>query len=263
MSESSLSIATRYRAQGFVHLPGFFDAHHLTALHAAVQRFHAAWMAENSELYRAGAVNSAYLTSPRHLAPADREQLFRFVAQNSVGEVLDQIFAGPAAFMNTQLFFNPADIAQRNYWHRDIQYTGMSVEEQQRALGKQQCGTPARGAAAGAWSRSGSGHALALGHAGRVCRSHATRRTHKRSDALAGTQQLALQTGDLLVFSANMLHRGLYGMDRLAFDMLFCDPDPALLAYVQQDCLPDAGTLATVACPQLYLRAQRSAESAP
>ena len=262
MSESSLSIATRYRAQGFVHLPGFFDAQELTALHAAVQRFHAAWMTENFELYRAGAVNSAYLTSPRHLAPADRAQLFRFVAQTRVGELLDQIFAGPAAFMNTQLFFNPADIAQRNYWHRDIQYTGMSVEEQQRALGKSNVvhlrvalrpepglelvpGTHLR------WDTPEE-FAVRMEHEG-----------HKRSDSLSGTQLLALQTGDLLVFSANMLHRGLYGMDRLAFDMLFCDPDPALLAYVQQDCLPDAETLATVACPQLYLRAQCSAESAP
>gem|GEM_PF-943181 len=45
-------------------------------------------------------------------------------------------------------------------------------------------------------------------------------------------------------------------MDRLAFDMLFCDPDPALLACVQQDCLPDAATLAIVDCPELFLRAQ-------
>jgi hypothetical protein len=45
-------------------------------------------------------------------------------------------------------------------------------------------------------------------------------------------------------------------MDRLAFDMLFCDPDPALLAFVQQDCLPDAATLAIVDCPELFLRAK-------
>jgi hypothetical protein len=261
MSESSLSIATRYRQQGFVHLPGFFDTPELAALLAAVQRFHTAWMAENSERYRAGAVNSAYLTSPRHLAPADRRLLFQFVGQSRVGEVLDEVFAGPAAFMNTQLFFNPADITQRNYWHRDIQYTGMSVEEQQRALGKSNVvhlrvalrPEPGLELVPGTHLRWDTPEEFAV---------RMELEGRQRSDALAGAQHLALQTGDLLVFSANMLHRGLYGMDRLAFDMLFCDPDPALLAHVQQDCLPDAETLASAACPQLYLRAQRSAESA-
>jgi hypothetical protein len=76
------------------------------------------------------------------------------------------------------------------------------------------------------------------------------------SRARTCAQQIAMHPGDLLVFSANMLHRGLYGMDRLAFDMLFCDPDPALLACVQQDCLPDAATLAIVDCPELFLRAK-------
>lgn len=257
MSESSLSIASRYRAQGFVHLPGFFNLQDLAGLHAAVLRFHAAWMTENAELYRAGAVNSAYLTSPRHLAPADRRQLFQFAAQSRVGAVLDEVFAGPAAFMNTQLFFNPADITQRNYWHRDIQYTGMTVEEQQRALGASNVvhlrvalrPEPGLELVPGTHWRWDTPEEFAV-------RMEQDGRKH--SDALAGAQPLALQTGDLLLFSANMLHRGLYGMDRLSFDMLFCDPDPALLAYVQQDCLPDAATLASVECPQLFLRAQRT-----
>jgi len=47
-----------------------------------------------------------------------------------------------------------------------------------------------------------------------------------------------------LVFSANMIHRGLYGMDRLALDILFCDPVPELVEFIDDSCLPDPGTLA-------------------
>lgn len=255
MCASTSFISTRYHSQGFVHLPGFFDSLALAPLQESVQRFHAAWMLENADLYRTRAINSAGLTSPRHLNTEDRNALFTFVAQRRVGDVLNDVFAGPAAFMNTQLFFNPLNTAQRNYWHRDIQYTGMAIAEQQHALGRSNVvhlrvalrpepglelvpGTHLR------WDTPEE-FAVRLALEGR-----------KHCDALAGAQQIALQPGDLLVFSANMLHRGLYGMDRLAFDMLFCDPEPALLAHVPQECLPDAATLAIVDCPALFLRAK-------
>jgi len=261
MSEFTLTIATRYRAQGFVHLPGFFDQQALACLHDAVQRFHEAWVLENVDLYRTRAVNSAFLTSPRHLSPADRTVLFQFAAQARVGAVLREVFEGPVAFMNTQLFFNPVNIAQRNYWHRDIQYTGMTVEEQQRALATSNVvhlrvalhSEPGLELIPGTHVRWDTPEEFAV-------RMEQGSRRH--SDEIAGAQQVALQRGDLLVFSANMLHRGLYGMDRLAFDMLFCDPEPALLAHVQQDCLPDAATLAMVECPELFLRAQAVKEPA-
>lgn len=35
--------------------------------------------------------------------------------------------------MNTQLFFNPVNPAQKNYWHRDPQYH-LSIDEQKSAL---------------------------------------------------------------------------------------------------------------------------------
>jgi hypothetical protein len=136
MCASNSFITRRYRSQGFVHLPEFFDSLALAALKKSVQRFHAAWMLENVDLYRTRAINSAGLTGPLHLNPEDRNVLFKFVAQRRVGEVLNDVFEGPAAFMNTQLFFNPVNTAQRNYWHRDIQYTGMTIEEQQHALGR-------------------------------------------------------------------------------------------------------------------------------
>ena len=50
--------------------------------------------------------------------------------------------------------------------------------------------------------------------------------------------------GDMLVFSANIIHRGIYGLDRLSLDILFCDPVPELLKFVDDNCLPGSSTLA-------------------
>ena len=35
-----------------------------------------------------------------------------------------------------------------------------------------------------------------------------------------------------------MIHRGLYGMDRLAFYLLFCSPEPSIIEFVNDDSLP-------------------------
>ena len=51
--------------------------------------------------------------------------------------------------------------------------------------------------------------------------------------------RVTLKKGDLLVFSANIIHRGIYGNNRLALDILFCESSPELIQYVDSDCLPD------------------------
>lgn len=61
---------------------------------------------------------------------------------------------------------------------------------------------------------------------------------HKNYEDLKQGVVVNLNAGDLLVFSANMIHRGLYGNDRMALDILFCDPDPQLMAFVDKACLP-------------------------
>ena len=38
-----------------------------------------------------------------------------------------------------------------------------------------------------------------------------------------------------------MLHRGIYGQQRKALDVLFCDPVPELLRFADISCLPDPG----------------------
>lgn len=250
MSLSLARIVSTLHEQGHVHLPAFFPAAALEDLHAVVQRFHTAWLVEHAELFRAGAINSAYLTAGASLARADRLCLFRFVAQARVHAILAQVLSAPT-FMNTQLFFNPHNPAQANYWHRDMQYTGMSIAAQQAALARLEVlhlrvalhAEPGLELVPGTHRRWDTAQQLAirLQHEG-----------HRNNEPMADAVTVPLQPGDLLIFNANMLHRGLYGLDRLAFDMLYCEREPELLRHVRADCLPEPDMLGEIDCPQLF-----------
>lgn len=147
-----------------------------------------------------------------------------------------------AAFMNTQLFFNPHNAAQPNYWHRDPQYH-LSLPQQKAALSGPEVlhfRVPVR---------DEPGIELIPGtHRRWDCEDELAVRLEQEGrrncEALESGEVLPLQAGDLLVFSANMLHRGIYGENRLALDILFCEPDPALMQHVEAGCLPPAAILA-------------------
>ena len=234
-----------YLERGYFVLKSLFSPDELGSLHSVLQDFHSAWLRDNTEAYQNGVLNSAYLTGPRYLGTEQRMLLFQFIARRRLMDVLATVIPDNPAFMNTQLFFNPSNPQQRNYWHRDVQYTGLSVAEQKVVLSSSNVVhfriplTPELGlelvpGSHRAWD-SAEEFAVRTEHHGRKC-----------FEDLASGQAVALQPGDLLVFSANMIHRGLYGLDRFALDILFCDMDPDLLKYAEPDCLPDAADLHTL-----------------
>jgi ribosomal protein L16 Arg81 hydroxylase len=73
------------------------------------------------------------------------------------------------------------------------------------------------------------------------------------SESLSGGKEIKLAAGDLLIFSADMIHRGLYGLDRLAFDILVFDPAGDYVDYVDDDCLPTQAMLDEIDDPRLFL----------
>ena len=75
---------------------------------------------------------------------------------------------------------------------------------------------------------------------------------YKNDQALSQGKVIKLSAGDLLIFSANMIHRGLYGLDRLAFDILFCQPDPSVIQFVSNDSLPTAEDLISLENPDAF-----------
>jgi hypothetical protein len=73
------------------------------------------------------------------------------------------------------------------------------------------------------------------------------------NDALSTGKAIKLDAGDLLVFSADMIHRGLYGLDRLALDILVFDSAGDFADYVDDDCLPENSMLDKINDPRLFM----------
>lgn len=165
-------------------------------------------------------------------------------------EAVQTVITNKPAFMNTQLFFNPVNPTQKDFWHRDCQYD-YDVEGQKRIIHDTQVvhlrvplfdelgmelvpGTHKR------WDNE---------------EEFNVRQEEKGRDStedLSTGKKIPLAAGDLLVFSADMIHRGLYGMDRLALDVLVFDVADDYIDYVDDDCLPDVAMLEHINDPRLY-----------
>jgi len=240
-----------YLSHGYLVLKNVFSEDDLGELHDALLVFHDNWRKDNDQHYSDGAVNSAYITGTKYLDEDKRLVLFKFLGSRKFMDIVEDVFPSSPAFMNTQLFFNPVDKAQRNYWHRDIQYKDSSIEEQKIALKKinvihfrvplsHERGVELVPGTHSRWDRENEFDIRMEQHG------------HKSFEDLVTGKQIELNRGDLLVFSANMIHRGLYGMDRLAFDILFCDSDPELVDFAVDDCLPDNSVLRAVEVPTAF-----------
>ena len=226
---------------GFCLLQNFYTPDELKELHEILTTFHQNWIADNLDFYQQRSINSAYLTGKKYLDERQRTTLFQFIASQKLMDLVTAVLGDDVCFMNTQLFFDPVQNEQKNYWHRDSQYH-LTIEQQKEAL----AGPRVLHVRIPLIKERG----LEL-----VPGSHCQWDTeeelqvrleldgHKNHEDLSSGLAVPLDVGDVLVFSANMIHRGLYGNDRLAMDILFCDPAPELLQFVDESCLPEDGIL--------------------
>lgn len=225
-----------YCNNGFVVIKDLFDPSELQNLNLILNNFHTSWKDSNSAFYMDRAVNSAYLTGKEHLDDEQRTKLFKLIGSEKIMNIVHSLFPDRPCFMNTQLFFDPVNKEQNNYWHRDPQYH-LSVEEQKLALSgpevihfriplKDERGIEL---IPGTHKRWDTDEELNI---------RLETESRKNNECLESGLAIPLNAGDLLVFSANMIHRGLYGNDRLSLDILFCDPEPDFAKFVEDECLP-------------------------
>lgn len=240
-----------YQENGFVLARGFFSEAELTEIEPVLRAFHENWLSDNQAFYENGAINSAYITHNKAHNPQDRVDLFNFIASDKLMAIANALIPKGPAFMNTQLFFDPVRSDQKNYWHRDIQYAQLSIDEQKSRFSTNNVlhfRTPfvdERGIdlIPGTHKRWDTG---------REFDTRLEQNERQPSDDLPYSKAVPLNRGDLLVFSANMIHRGLYGGDRFALDIIFCDADPELLRFVEPDCLPDKQEMDLLALPEVF-----------
>jgi ectoine hydroxylase-related dioxygenase (phytanoyl-CoA dioxygenase family) len=251
MVDNRSQIKSDYDEQGFFVIRNYFNAIEIASLKKVILKFHELWKKDNEKFYQEEAFNSSLITGSQYLAFDDRVTLFNFISSQKVMDVIESLIPTDPAFMNTQLFFNPVNRQQKDFWHRDCQYD-FDIEDQQKVINETQVlhlrvplfdelgielvpGTHKR------WDNDEE-FDVRQEEKGRVS-----------SESLSSGKKIKLAAGDLLLFSADMIHRGLYGLDRLALDILVFDPAGDYADYVDDDCLPDSSMLDKIADPSLFL----------
>lgn len=242
-------IHQQFAKNGWLKLSNFFNPAELTAVKQLVEVFHQAWCKDNAEFYTSRAVNSSGLTSGQYLTEEQRLILFKLICHKQILAVVEQVIPKPL-FMGTQLFFDPYNPKQANYWHRDPQYH-LSVEEQKLALE----GPEVLHLRIPLTTDPGI-EVIPLSHTNwdsdEEIQVRLEQNGHKNSEYLSKGIEIPLEVGDLLFFSANMIHRGLYGKNRLALDILYCERSPELMEFIQIKHQPSAKML-TVLDKNIFL----------
>ncbi len=170
--------------------------------------------------------------------------MFKFIGAKKIARLLETLpFLSPA-FMNTQLFFDPLNPAKKNYWYRDPQYHLNLMQQQSSLAGPEVIhfrialrDEPGIELVPGSHRRWDSPEELNV---------RLEREGRHRHEPISTGHQIALNKGDLLIFSANMIHRGLYGQNRLSLDILFCELDADLINFVDDISLPSKRVLEQV-----------------
>lgn len=240
---------------GYLHRAGLLPRDAVRRLVATGERVHALWLAENGEHVRRHAlVNSTRLTDVRCFAPphdAERAAFFDALADPALYEVVSESFGDDLAFHGTQMFFSPLG-ERAPYWHRDLQYMGLDETEQQRllpTLTHLHVRIPLRPErrfllVPGSHARWDTAEERDV---------RLERDGHRSSEDLTNARSFDLVPGDVLVFSAHMLHRGTYGQDRLSLDLMVGKPDGTADGPDEAQ-LPTPAELARIRRSQWYRR---------
>ncbi|MBM9575815.1 phytanoyl-CoA dioxygenase family protein [Leptospira sp. 201903070] len=232
-----MSYAEEFAKNGYYLFRNFFSKSELSAVSNIVLDADRRWKVD---LDFSENVNSAYLTSKK-FSPVfqDRERLFGLIAKSELVAIAERLANSKVYFLNTQLFFNPKSDSKKPYWHRDVQYLGVEEEKQKEIIQKDLVfhfripfqPDPGMDFIPGShlrWDNELEKNTR-LGLSGR-----------KNSDELPGSVRIPHQPGDLLVFSAHLIHRGVYGLNRTTFDILYTSFPRSSMEAQQDGHFPDS-----------------------
>ncbi|GAA5131310.1 phytanoyl-CoA dioxygenase family protein [Thalassotalea piscium] len=251
MQEKFSQFSRQYHDKGYFVIRNYFNSQEVLQLRTVILKFHQLWKQDHATFYQEDAFNSSLITGSHYLSYNDRVALFNFISSKKMMAVIDSLIPNSPAFMNTQLFFNPVNPELKDFWHRDCQYDH-DIEGQKQAIKDTQVlhlrvplfDEPGMELIPGTHKRWDNDEEFSV-----------RQETHGRYsfEELPNGKKIALAAGDLLVFSADMIHRGLYGLDRLALDILVFDPSGDFADYVDDDCLPNNSMLAEISDARLFV----------
>jgi hypothetical protein len=245
-----------YQKHGYVILRNFFSDAEFNALAIHVDRIYDEWARDNvADIYQHRLVNMHSLTSPEYFEkqPKERIKFFEAIASEKLMNLLDELFGSGIYFHNTQLFFNPSNRERLPYWHRDMQYSPISDAIQRAELHNMLSlhvripllpekavelvdGTHQR------WDTE-------LEHNVRLEKNN-----YKNSEPLPSATLIDLSPCDILIFSAQMIHRGNYAQNsnRKALDLCVGTYHPMTADALDETVLPSESEMEEILNNEWY-----------
>lgn len=223
-------------------VPGLLGSSVLDSLTRITDRIFVQWLAENrTACLKHHLTNMHSLTSPHYFreCPLERGLFFQAIASPRLVSLLDGLFDAGLHFHNTQLFFNPLEGGREPCWHRDLQYSSIddaALEAAQADLLALHVRIPLV-AETGVELIPGT-HMRWDSSLERDVRLE--RNGHRCAEDLPGAVLIEMVPGDVLVFSAQMLHRGNYRLNasRKALDVCIGRYHPYTAQYLDESVLP-------------------------
>ncbi len=246
----------QYETYGYAVIKGFFGGREISSIEKHVDRIYQKWMIENeAEIFNNRLVNMHSLTSPTYFENlhGERTNFFEIIASEKLTVALESMFGPGIHFNNTQLFFNPSNKARLPYWHRDMQYSPIADSVQSNEQSKmlslhiriplvQEKGVEVIPGTHKRWDTELERNVrLELGG-------------HKNSETLPNSELIALMPGDILIFNAQMIHRGNYELNsaRKAFDLCVGRYHPLVSDFLDERVLPTVEELNNITNNQWY-----------
>lgn len=252
----------KYKKNGYVVLRDFFNETELNALAIHVDRIYGRWAKDNAaDIYQHRLVNMHSLTSAEYFEerPNERIAFFEAIASQKLTTLLTAMFGSGIYFHNTQLFFNPSNSECLPYWHRDMQCSSISDAIQRAELHNMLSLhvriplLPEKGIEliAGTHQRWDT----ELEHNVRLEKNN-----HKNSEPLPNATLIDLSPCDILIFSAQMIHRGNYfekhryaqNPSRKALDLCVGKYHPMTADALDETVLPSESEISEIANAEWY-----------
>lgn len=253
------SLKEAYQKQGYLILKGMLSSNEIAHLSALVEPIYQAWFEENEALiFKHKLLNMHSLTKPDYFTekPENRLALFNAIAHPKLIQVAQSVFGDGLYFHNTQLFFNPTNCERLPYWHRDMQYSPFSDVELEAVLESminlhfripliKETGIELIPGTHKRWDKI-------LEKQVRLERDG-----HHNNEPLEDAILLELEVGDVLIFNAQMLHRGNYdlNLERKALDVCIGKYHEFTAPALEEACLPPLEELGEIKHNTWYQRA--------
>lgn len=250
-----------YQRHGFQILPQLLNHAEIEQLRGFILPIYQQWVAQNQHL--AGfdqLVNMHSLTHPQYFVgqPEQRATFFNQLANPKLVKSLQDIFGQDLYFHNTQLFFNPRNTQKTNYWHRDLQYSSVPDAMQQH-MHHQLTNLHVRIPLVDEIGMELIAHSHHQWDTELEKKVRFALDGHQQHHDLPNSQLIELKHGDVLVFNAQMIHRGRYDFnaERLALDICIAKPHHLLNDFIDATIQPTLEELGQIAHADWYQHAAK------